>query len=433
MLNIAQAIAAPFVSARDAVSMARAWQSGRSAIGSRAEGTAIVMLVVSTLGIDPRVRQAAQTLALAGYEITIIWPDNASAAALPDWGPGIIFEPLPPKFARFASRYPGFLGVHMLAAALKHRPLAFHAHDLNTMLIALVAGRNTGAHVVCDHHEWFAESVRWSRVRNDYAPLLAHARAANRGLEQLAFDHASSQITVCQSIADEMAASYGRKRGPVHVIRNIPIGSRGPLRSYPDLRIVFDIQPHQTLILYQGGVGRTRGLEPVIEALGLAPTSVLAIRGPAIERFADCYRDIAARAGAADRLHLLPPVSSADVVAACNGADAGLYTVTALCKSFTHALPNKVFEYLGAGLPVLTANYPEVQRLLVDSGVGLGFDAADPQSIAQAMNAMAVPAARDVMRAKIPGVLTSIDPVAEWGKLVSVYASLPTVSKTGAA
>ena len=128
------------------------------------------------------------------------------------------------------------------------------------------------------------------------------------------------------------------------MIRNIPIAGRGPSVSYPDLRIVLGVQPHETLILYQGGVGRTRGLEPVIEALGLAPTCRLAIRGPAIERFADCYRDIAARAGAGDRLHLLPPVRSAGVVAACNGADAGLYTVTALCKSFTHALPNKVFE-----------------------------------------------------------------------------------------
>ena len=421
-------VASPLLSTRDGLLFRTAWNQGKRGIGSQPLDASVprhvVMLVVSSVRVDPRVRQSAQVLADAGHRVTIIWPDDDQASPLPQWGAGISFSPLSARAGRFANRYPGFLGRDLLAAALQHRPFAFHAHDLNTMLPALIAGRQTGAHVICDHHEWFSESVRWSRLRGDYAPLLAPQRAANQWLEQLAFRHASAQITVCQSIADEMEAQYGVAAGAVAVIRNTAIVDRNVPTGYPNLRTTLGVSDAQTLVLYQGGIGPTRGLEPIIEALGAAPSTVLAIRGPAIERYAADYRALASRVGAAERLHILPPVPSVEVVAACNGADAGLYTVRDICKSFRYALPNKVFEYLQAGLPVLTASYPEVRRLIVDNGVGLGFEADDPRSIAKAMNQMARLTTRHAMQVRIEMVVAALDPQAEWTKLLMLYQRL---------
>ena len=425
---VVRTVAGPFQSIADGMRLRDAWHKGKREIGGQMAAASaprhVVMLVVSSVRFDPRVRQAARVLADAGYRITIIWPDEEADSPLPQWGAGITFAPLTVRAGRFANRYPGFLGRDLLAAALLHSPFAFHAHDLNTMLPALIAGRHTGAHVICDHHEWFSEGVRWSRTRGDYAPLLAPQRAANRWLERLAFRHASAQITVCQSIADEMQGRYGARAGAVEVIRNIAIINALVPTAYPNLRETLGITAAHTFVLYQGGIGPTRGLEPIIEALGAAPLTVLAIRGPAIERYAADYRAIAKRVGAADRLHILSPVPSADVVAACHGADVGLYTVRDICKSFRYALPNKVFEYLHGGLPVLTANYPEVRRLIVDNGVGLGFEAATTSSIAAAMNQMAIPNRRDAMRARIAPVLETFDPNTEWAKLVMLYERL---------
>ena len=87
----------------------------------------------------------------------------------------------------------------------------------------------------------------------------------------------------------------------------------------------------------------------------------------------------------ADRVKLEPPVPSSDVVAAARGADAGIWTLPALCRNFTFALPNKIFEYLAADLPVLVAHYPEAKRLVLEHEVGLAFDPYDPQSIAQSI------------------------------------------------
>jgi glycosyltransferase involved in cell wall biosynthesis len=173
-------------------------------------------------------------------------------------------------------------------------------------------------------------------------------------------------------------------------------------------------------------VGPSRALEPVIRALAYSPKAALVIRGPGIEHFSESYRDIAIEHGVANRLHMMPPVESSRVVSAARGADCGIYTVANICKSFTYALPNKVFEYLMADLPVLTANYPEVQRLAVEGGVGLGFDPEDPASIAATINQMHDSATRSRLKSAIPPLLLENSAEREWQKLLQLYKALPT-------
>ncbi len=407
----------------DALRFAAAWRRGRVGIGQAAGGRAVVMLVVSDLRSDPRVRRAAQALADAGYGVTIVWPDGGPHRGEPiDWGAGIAFDPLPESAGRFAYHFPNFLGGEMLAAALRHAPFAIHAHDLTTMLIALIAGRQTGAHVVADHHEWFSESVVWANRRSTYVRIGPLRRGLYRWLEALVLRHASITLTVCKSIAEEMASGRGRT---VAVVRNIPAAGETHTRLMPDLRAELELAPHQLLIAYQGGIGPSRALEPVIRALGHAPDCCLLIRGPNLEAYAAHYEGVARAAGVAERLFLLPPVAAQDVVAALIGADVGLYTVEGFCKSAIYALPNKVFEYLHAGLPVLTVDYPEVRRLLIDGGVGLGFAGDNPVSIGQAMRAMGDPSRRAALKAAIPAVLAANRTDAEWQKLVALYDDLP--------
>jgi glycosyltransferase involved in cell wall biosynthesis len=412
----------------DAMHLRTAWSAGHVGIGRRAEGRRIIMLVVSDLRSDPRVRREARELADAGYSVTIIWPDTGPEQGEQiNWGAGIAFVPLPVSAGRFAYHFPNFLGVDMLKAAVQQkaagqRILAFHAHDLTTMLVALIAGRQTGAHVVADHHEWFSQSVVWANRRSLYVPIGPVRRWLYRWLEALVLKHASVTLTVCDSIAQEMAEKSTRK---VAVVRNIPGHEEAHRRAMPDLRADLGIATHQQLIAYQGGIGPSRALEPAIQALAYAPGSCLMIRGPNLDAYADHYRAVAVQAGVSERLFLLPPVASQDVVAALYGADVGLYTVEGFCKSAIYALPNKVFEYLHAGLPVLTVDYPEVRKLLVDNQVGLGFAGSDPESIGRAMREMGEPGRRSALAATIPAVLAANHTDAEWQKLVALYDALP--------
>jgi glycosyltransferase involved in cell wall biosynthesis len=90
-----------------------------------------------------------------------------------------------------------------------------------------------------------------------------------------------------------------------------------------------------------------------------------------------------------------------------------------------YSLPNKVFEYLAAGVPVIGANFPEVRKLVEGNGVGKCFDPDDPISISETLNFLSNhPDVRNDMRQRIPAVLKSLDAESEWQKIVRLYNGL---------
>ena len=319
---------------------------------------------------------------------------------------------------------PWLAGEAMYRAALEFRPGIFHCHDLTTALIGLAAARVRGARCVCDFHEWYSENVSWDTTLRQW---VAHPPAKRRWFriaERIAVSRADALITVCDSIAEELGAMSPFGRRKVEVIRNIP-PLEGSGKAYPSLKNELGLPPDRFLLLWQGGTGPSRLLEPIIESLALLPNVTFVIRGPSLELFGDGYRQLAARVGAADRLVLLPPVPSADVVDAANGADAGIWSLPNLSKNFFYALPNKIFEYMAAGLPVLAANFPEARKMVEGNGVGLCFDPYNSQSIAAQVRRLAEePALAQRCAAAIPVALDRIQAHREWDKLVAIYDRL---------
>ena len=348
-------------------------------IGSSASGREIVMLVVSDLRVDPRVEREARALAAAGYSVIVICPepyDGAGASFNIDWGAGVLIEYVHPTAGAFMSEEPGYLADQLYMEAIKHSPFAFHAHDLSVAYAALAAAKFHGSHLVVDFHEWFSENVHWSVDASAWVPYPDDWRSELQKLESRCLVEASATITVCDSIADGMLTELGGTR-PI-VVRNIPDIAATPTREYAPLKQQLGLPESTFVLLWQGGTGPTRLIEPIIESLAYAPACVFVIRGPSLDMFGPDYLALARRVGVEDRVIVVPPVPSRDVVAAARGADAGIWTLPALCRNFTFALPNKIFEYLAADLPILVAHYPEAKRLAVENGLGLTFDPYDP-------------------------------------------------------
>jgi glycosyltransferase involved in cell wall biosynthesis len=391
------------------------------------EGRQISMLVVSDLRIDPRVEREARALAQAGYPVTILFPDICRPPVTEqplNWGSGIAFCPLPVDVSNYVLTFPWLFSSRMYRAACLQRPFAFHCHDLTTSLIGLAAAQRTGARCVCDFHEWLSENVSWNARAASWVPHHPVRRRLYRAIERLALYRADSVVTVCESIASKLE-DMGPPGCRVAVVRNIPDLNARPTRRYAEIKRELGVSEESFLVLYQGGTGPTRLLEPVIEAIARTPNTILVIRGPSLDLFGDGYRAIAKQHGVTDRLMLLSPVPSSDVVAAAIGADAGIWTLPNLSKNFYYALPNKIFEYLAAGTPVLAANFPEARKIVESYGVGLCFDPYDPQSIAtQIARLVGEPELVPAMRAAIPKALVAIDAEHEWHKLVALYRTI---------
>ncbi len=392
-------------------------------ISKNCEQDLVVMLVVSALRIDPRVEREARALATKGYRVVVICPDlsHPPLKELPiNWGPNIRFDILGWQAANYVNVFPWLLGELMLEAALAYKPLAFHCHDLNTALIGLAAARKIGTRCICDFHEWYSENVSWDDIKKQWAvhPLLQ--RELYQTAEALVMARADEIITVCDSIANELETQYPEYQRTIHVIRNIPSLSASDT-EYPSLRQELNISKEQLILLWQGGTGPTRLLEPVIKALAYAKHVVLIIRGPSLDMFGEGYLTVARQAGVSKRLHLLPPVKSADVVNAAHGADLGIWTLPNLSKNFYYALPNKIFEYLASGLPIVCANFPEARAIIERYEVGAVFDPYDPRSIAGALKKFSDAAFREQCKKNVAPALVDLKANEEWDKLVRLY------------
>lgn len=385
----------------------------------------VVMVAFADIRHDPRIEREARALAQAGFRLRIVFPKTSNWDDGPvDWGSGVSFMPVVDRAGLFCTRWPGFIGDELFLALLQDRPFAIHAHDLNMAFIAFAAARRTGAKVVCDFHEWYSENVTYDAKIQRYS---AHSSAWHRGyrwLERYCLAHADAVVTVCDSIADAMASELGEGRRPV-VVRNIPSLLTTPTRDYLPLKQELGLPESQFVLLYQGGLGPSRFIEPVIEALAHAPGCLLVIRGPQMDLWGSGYRQIAEKGGFSDRLLLRPALPSRDVVAAARGADAGVWTLPRLCRNFTYALPNKIFEYTASNLPLLVADYPEARRMVEAYQMGLTFDPYDPSSIAAAINRLVEDRALGrSMAVNTNAALEAMDAGREWQRMAEIYQRL---------
>jgi len=95
----------------------------------------------------------------------------------------------------------------------------------------------------------------------------------------------------------------------------------------------------------------------------------------------------------AERVHLLPPVLPDELLAVTASADVGLVLLEDTCLNHRLALPNKLFEYLAAGVPVLASDLPELRRVVETYRVGCVVDPANPGALAAAMRRLVEDAA----------------------------------------
>ncbi|NNE35557.1 MAG: glycosyltransferase [Rhodothermales bacterium] len=248
------------------------------------------------------------------------------------------------------------------------------AHDLDTLQIAERARRRFGGGLVYDSHELFLE-------RAVYPPHTKLGRARWRRIEQRLIRRADRVTTVCRSIAKELAQRYGIQEPAL--VMNAPNYEEPSAEPSSMLRSLTGLPPATRIVLYVGNIQYSRPLHLLVEAAQyLEDDCVVVIVGPVVGTAAASLQKIVSERGMEKKVIILPPVPQSDVVALASGADLGIVPLEPVCLNHVYALPNKLFQYLMAGLPVAASPMTEISRLLEQYDVGAVFPQNEPKAIA---------------------------------------------------
>ena len=254
---------------------------------------------------------------------------------------------------------------------LRTRAAMYHAQDLYSLPVAWLAAKRYGRPLIYDSHEYYLGTVSLSRRRLERSIWGIVERTFIGGTDEV--------ITVCDSIADKLKAQYGVRRP--RVLRNVPIWRARHRTNH--LREILGLGPETNILLYQGAIERGRGLVAILDALTtLKGCCFVALGDGSIRQEVKAY---AARLGVSDRAFFLDPVPSEELMEYTASADVGLCLIENAGFSYYHSLPNKLFEYMAAGLPVIASDFPEIGRLVKAENVGLTVNPEDPSEIAEAV------------------------------------------------
>ena len=251
-----------------------------------------------------------------------------------------------------------------------------HAHDLFTLLPAVLTARKIGAKIVYDSHELFVDrNARESFLRRWKWILL----------ETPLIREVDAIITVSDSIAEALVDRY-RIRRPA-VIRNVqeyhPPHRSTELRKAQELRNVAD---GDCIAVYAGGITRGRGLNQLVEAAQYLEGGVIVMLGRSANgSYKEELLKKISSLGLERKVFLLPPVAPDLVHQYLCSADIGLMPTEDVCLSYRYGAGNKLFHYLMAGLPVVVSDQPEKRKIVQQYNVGRVCKAEDPQNIARAI------------------------------------------------
>jgi len=331
------------------------------------------MLLHRSLEHDSRVRREAVALTSAGYRVTIL--EAGPTGHLPGFSRRAVrAKPVGNSIGIRLRLRQVLLMASFLAAIVRLRPTVVHAHDVAMLLPGLAGARLTGAALVYDSHE-LASGVAYRRG------LLARAVTA---IERIGIRRAARVLTVSESIAERLQSLH-RLRGRPVVLRNF-CALRRPCDEDPvgGLRERIGIDAHP-LILHQGAAAPQRGCENLIRAMADVPGAHLAFLGTTEGDFLSELAKLGHEAGVADRVHFIPSVPLDEVLAHTREANLGVSLFESTCENYRLTIPNKLFEYVAAGVPVVGSNQPEVEHLILEHGLGWTVDPASASGVAAAL------------------------------------------------
>lgn len=311
-----------------------------------------------------------------------------------------------------------------LAARAANSAQILHAHDLSGALPAFATLRsNPTATLLYDSHEVFLESGRWAK-----SPRFIRRLLATR-LEQPALRRAAALIAVNPQVIEELAKRYEIPERHVVTYNCPPAWSPEPRGT--ELRAAIGVDAAAQVVLYHGGFSPHRGLEELLESKRdprLANAHLVFLGYGPLEA--------TLRAAAADpvyggRVHVMKAVAPEVLDRWISGADVGMCTVLPSTLNHRISTPNKLFESIGAGVPIIASDFTTMREIVLgdpDGPLGAVCDPTNPHEVASAIHSILSmsPSDRAELRARcIRAAAVRWNWEAQAARLTELYRSLP--------
>jgi glycosyltransferase involved in cell wall biosynthesis len=331
-----------------------------------------IVSVINDLVSDQRVHRTSLTLKNAGYDVLLVGRKKKNSPSLlpreyETRRMVLLFEKGPFFYAEFNLRLFFFL--------LTHKAALLISNDLDTLLPNYIINKIRRTTLVFDAHEYFTgvpELVKRPWVRKCW-----------KKIERMIMPSIKYMVTVNDSIA----ALYEKEYAIVPlVIRNIPL-TRKPETGYTPTRFDLELADDKKIILLQGaGININRGAEEAVLAMQYTEGAIFLIigDGDVIPALKSMVLDL----NLVDKVRFLPLQPLENLATYTSMADIGITFDKDTNINYRYSLPNKLFDYIQAGLPILASPLPEVKRIIEEYGCGVFIENYNPQHIAACFTAM---------------------------------------------
>lgn len=321
----------------------------------------VTLSVINDLVTDNRVHKVAESLRKMGFEPELV------GRLLPESQPvnreykthrmKLWFR----KGAMFYAEY----NLRLFFYLLKSKSGVFVSNDLDTLPANYLASRIKRKPLVYDSHEYFTEVPE----------LIGHSfvKAVWTVLEKLLVPKVDAAYTVCDSIAEAYRDLYNID---FKVVRNLPACSKHEKPEIPEKK---SEQPK--IILYQGALNMGRGVEAAIRTMQFLDGAELWLAGDG-----DLTAQLKQKVDELklkDKVKFLGRMPLQQLQEITRQADLGISLEEDLGLNYRFALPNKLFDYIQAGVPVLVSNLPEMKRIVEHYQIGIIADTHQRKELAE--------------------------------------------------
>ena len=331
----------------------------------------VILSVTNDLTSEQRVHKVCMYLTELGFEAVLVGRLRRKSLPL-DSRPYktkrlfLFFETGPLFYAEYNLRLFFYL--------LFHSADILVANDLDTLLANYLAAKSKGSEVVHDSHEYFTGVPELEGRK--------FAKATWKRIEKKIFPKLKYIYTVNDSIAGLYKNEYGIN---FSVVRNFPILIERTF-EIPKSKSELEIPQNKKIILYQGSVNVDRGLVEAVEAMQYVNDAILLVVGEG-----DILEEVKAKAeklNLSEKIIFKKRVPFEELWNYTSHADIGISLDKDTNINYRFSLPNKIFDFVHAGVPVLASNLVEIKKIFSKYDIGELTENNEPEHIAVKLNSM---------------------------------------------